>query len=545
MLSLSWKRERRPVASAWRIVAFLCTSLVGFLLTFLCAPGGIRDAFATMEEVSGQRIVQEASPKPLSGIELSSAAPAASPTMQARDPRPAGGMLRAQSAGSPGTSALQLRLVTTAFSSPEVWHAPGGRYRAEEFSANVEDTRVEFQILIKAVHPDPVWGSGFWVFPRKSGESLGYRVGYLDNRTVLFLSNILGYLCVREVDIRLGSAPFKMVPGSWYHVIIDTIGEQATVYIDGNWAARFGPIPNGKGSVGITLSGMTATIANVKVYSIEGGRTPPLPPPRLERANIERWIQARKRLLPPNPPYLYSTDTVSGSIATVWMDLTGNLLNTQDLRAKYDEFYYAAVDYRAMEFLALMRAERALRDNTLDRANAYVAEADRYLQLFGLSNQGAIEAYNGNIDAAARFARGIYDASMASTKFGAAVVLGPWASRAADGVFLATDFLVDLSELGLDEAVQRAVRTALADVMFDELRVASLGGKTLSQFLTTPVTQAIGSSRVYPILNEILGEPEFQRAFMTVLAKSAKNITNELAKELTKRVSAELLRGLP
>jgi hypothetical protein len=33
----------------------------------------------------------------------------------------------------------------------------------------------------------------------------------------------------------------------------------------------------------------------------------------------------------------------------------------------------------------------------------------------------------------------------------------------------------------------------------------------LPQFLTTPVTQAIGPSRLYPILDELLSVPEFQR----------------------------------
>src|SRR5437773_1435422 len=41
------------------------------------------------------------------------------------------------------------------------------------------------------------------------------------------------------------------------------------------------------------------------------------------RAVIERRIDARKRLFPASPAYLYGTDTFFGSVAAMWTDLTG------------------------------------------------------------------------------------------------------------------------------------------------------------------------------------------------------------------------------
>lgn len=263
-------------------------------------------------------------------------------------------------------------------------------------------------------------------------------------------------------------------------------------------------------------------------------------PPAQDSRELERRIQARNRTLPPNPDYLYATDTITGTIATVWMDRTGRLLGTQDLRASYDEFYQAAVDYRGMAILMLTRAEKALQNNRLDLGNKYVLEADRYLKLLNLSSVGAIEAYNGNNEAAMEFARGIYQSSKASVKYGTGVVLGPWASRIVDGVFLVTDFVIDWSALGLSEAEARAVRAVVLRVMFDEVKSASLGGKTLSQFLSKATTQAIGSSRLYTILDEIIGSPEFERVFMAILAKSGAHLTKELAKARTKGILDEL-----
>lgn len=330
--------------------------------------------------------------------------------------------------------------------------------------------------------------------------------------------------------VTLHGSHFGPGPGQ---VLVGSAGATVESWGDGEIRVR---IPNvTEGTYDVVVRGRGASES--RPLRIVGGLQEDL-------ARVQRRIEARRKALPTKPEYLYGTETISGAIATVWMDVTGVLLGTQDLRARSDEFYIAALDYREMAVLALLRAERSVKGSEPEKAHAYVAEADRYLMLNNLSSQGAIGAYEGNSDAAMRFARGIYGASKASAKYGAGVLLGPWASRTVDGVFLATDFVIDSQALGLDESASRALREAVATILLDEIPLPSLGGRTLSQVLTNATTHTIGSSQLYPILDEVLGAPEFERGFMAVLARSGAHVSREAVKAVTKRISTELAGAL-
>lgn len=147
---------------------------------------------------------------------------------------------------------------------------------------------------------------------------------------------------------------------------------------------------------------------------------------------LDQSIKRRTAAIPPPPEYLYSADTITGAISTVWMDATGGILGTKELRDKYDEFYFAALGYRSMASRAIVRANRALIQGNTQMASELVALFDRHIRLFKLSADGATAAYEGNSSAASTLAKGIYDGCKASVKFGSKFVLGPAASQLVD-----------------------------------------------------------------------------------------------------------------
>lgn len=262
-----------------------------------------------------------------------------------------------------------------------------------------------------------------------------------------------------------------------------------------------------------------------------------------EVAQLKQAIEQRKLLIPTPPDYLYSADTITGAISAVWIDVTGGVLGTRDLRNKYDEFYFAAHGYRSMAARAISRAGRALERGDVQGAGNYIGEFDRYQKLFTLSNKGAIAAYEGNSTAASTFAGGIYKGSKAAVKFGSRFVLGPTGSRLVDQGYDALDFLVDIPELGVNQAAKQALTNKLIDVVFEELPIEKLDGKTISQFLEKSTTKMIGSSGLYGLLDDVFHSPEFEKAFMKVLAEGGKTLVNGQAKALVSEMLGDMTIG--
>ncbi len=254
-----------------------------------------------------------------------------------------------------------------------------------------------------------------------------------------------------------------------------------------------------------------------------------------ETTKILATVEQRLKNLPAPPEYLYKTDSFTGAVASTWVEMTSGILGTKGLREKYEEFYLSAVDYRGLAQMQLIRAKRVAKQGDVQTARHFLKSADHYLKLSNLSSQGAAQVYLGNIDAAAEFARGIYEGSKKSVSFGA-VALGPAGSRAVDIVFTATDFAVRATDVGLSEAAKETFVKLLTEAAIKNVPISSLGGKSLSDVITKTTTKAIGSSQVYGILKSASSSPEFSKAVTTLLAKSAARELNRLAKDQVARV---------
>lgn len=242
------------------------------------------------------------------------------------------------------------------------------------------------------------------------------------------------------------------------------------------------------------------------------------------QAEIDQW----RTFLPDAPEYLYDPATFSSAVAAVWTDLTEGVLGTAGLRAQYDDFYEAAVAYRTMAALELVYAQRFLNVGDDDAANQSIASAQRALQLFGLSNQGAYQAYLGNINAAAELARGVYKGSKAAAKYGA-YFLGPTTTAFVDHVFFTTDFVVNSTDEGIDFATRELFADVVASAVLDVVPLDELGGRTISQTIDDGVTVTVGQSGLYEALGRALRSSAVRQQVMSVLADSSSFAAQEVA----------------
>lgn len=237
--------------------------------------------------------------------------------------------------------------------------------------------------------------------------------------------------------------------------------------------------------------------------------------------------------------YLYDNNTIMSTISTSWMKLTAPLIGN-DI-GRYNEFYWAAYDYNGVAKSAFLKAKEFL--GVLDTASAqtYVNQGLLYDKLSSNSCSGSVELYQGHVDSAAILAKGIYEGSKASLKYGSGMVLGPWASKAVDGAFFVTDYAINASEFGLDEANKELLGELVLMVLFDYMQQPSLNNQTLSDALTKQTTQAIGNSKLYSILDSTIRSAEFKSKLMSYVANSTAWGINNLTQEAVSRLVDNLI----
>ena len=310
-----------------------------------------------------------------------------------------------------------------------------------------------------------------------------------------------------------------------------TIAAQTGASLDGLLAQASGRAVNvhgdltSEGHIRMTIAGQSNA---AWIWIPVSGQAPP--PGKTEAQLVRDRIQRHLAAMPAIPQHSYSTallPSLAEDIAAFSVGVGAFWLQSGNPRDHYNEFYFAALDYRSMAWHSLHQAELALQGKDLPRASYYVDSADRYLKLFNLAMSGANAVELGDVNNAAVIARGIYTASKISSKFASAFVPGPWASRAVDGLFMATDFLVDSNELSLDEAGKNLMTSAVVNVALSGVKVKSFGNKTLSDVLTSQTRELIGSSKLYPTLVDIYSDPELAKQVLSFMTRSGVHLTAE------------------
>lgn len=246
---------------------------------------------------------------------------------------------------------------------------------------------------------------------------------------------------------------------------------------------------------------------------------------------------ARARARKP-PDYLYETTSVPGQVVGTWTEMTAGILGTKDQRVAYDNFYQSSVAYAGMVEGSLLRARKAALNNDPATGSHLLETALRYERQLILSDKAAIEAYNGNIDASAELAKGLYEGSKAAAIYGSSFVMGPVGSQVVDSVFDITDFAVDTSDNGLSSATKKLVADKLTEMIFSHVPV---NGKTLEDTVNQGVTKALGNPEVYKIVRGIVSNPEFSKAFMSFMAKSSAYKVGEITEDQVNKIIASYM----
>jgi hypothetical protein len=226
---------------------------------------------------------------------------------------------------------------------------------------------------------------------------------------------------------------------------------------------------------------------------------------------IERLIAA----VPENPPYLYDVDTFSSAVSTVATDLIGS----KGKRVLYDEYYFAAIEYRTMAQVQLNLARRAVRNSAEVTARDHVNQAMRLLDRRNSYATAASDVYVGNVDTTYARVEPVYKVSAVTARILARVDPTPLTSTIIDTVFTGTDYYVNRANLGADAAKEALIRDVAVMVLMQS-PTQSLGGRSIAEVIQGDAARKIGSSGIYRILDEQLRNPAFQKQFMSVLAKS-------------------------
>jgi hypothetical protein len=255
---------------------------------------------------------------------------------------------------------------------------------------------------------------------------------------------------------------------------------------------------------------------------------------------LSRIDKALSRLPKPSA-YLYETTSVQGQIVGTWTEMSAGILGTKDLRVAYDNFYQSSVEYSGMVEINLRRAKKAVTNNDPATGTRLLQAAQRYERQFHLNDNAAIEAYNGNLDAATELAKGIYKGSKAAVIYGSSMVIGPVGCRVLDTVFDVTDFAVEASDNGLSSATKKLVAGKITEMIFSYVPVATLNGKTLKGTIDRGVTRTLGNPEVYKIIRQAVSSPDFSKALMSFIAKSSAYTANQITEDQVKKIVTAIL----
>jgi hypothetical protein len=234
-----------------------------------------------------------------------------------------------------------------------------------------------------------------------------------------------------------------------------------------------GPLPENRstsGSIaGETLSGPALTL----------GGSPSVP--SVSPAELRSTITHRLQWEVSYPPYLLDPDSFASAVTTAWLEVTSPL--TGNLTDKYDEMYWAGIDYDCLRIRALTKARDALNREDIVNAQEYLERSEVYGKLSLISFQAAIEVFNRDLEVAEQLAQAVRKGSEEAVKFGVSVGVSPKAGKAVEYVYIAADWAVDSVVGGAEQATKDAIVKAAISAVFNEVKWTELGDETLSDWL--------------------------------------------------------------
>ena len=219
-------------------------------------------------------------------------------------------------------------------------------------------------------------------------------------------------------------------------------------------------------------------------------------------------------------------------------------LVTLKITGKYDDYsslYLLGVNRRNLASKALITAMTFLiKKDDLKNARKYAdLGARHYIESNNLFN-AAEQVFSGGVAMTAKALESIYRGSKEASKYGWYLMCGPKCYEVADYVFLMTDFAMDYGLEGMDEAKKNLVIEGFVKTLLKTGEV--------SNWIDNRTTHLIGDSGLYSLMDKTINSPEFQRAFMKVLAESGVYATQKMTETGAKTIiqnSLNFVKGSP
>jgi hypothetical protein len=200
--------------------------------------------------------------------------------------------------------------------------------------------------------------------------------------------------------------------------------------------------------------------------------------------------------------------------------------------------YQTGIDFDSLSFRALINAQRALQSNNIPSAEKYLHDYYTYTLLSAKSFNAAAEFFDNALQAGEILAEGIRNGCQAAVKFGLAFV-NPTAAKAADYIYIASDFVVDYILRGEEDALKDAIVKVAITGLLSEVHIEAFGGRTIADYIENRIGKV-----TFPILQEAFNSEQIQFALSRIIKEAGVDITGEIADEIASKILDELTNAL-
>lgn len=207
-------------------------------------------------------------------------------------------------------------------------------------------------------------------------------------------------------------------------------------------------------------------------------------------------------------------------------------LTTPELVEKVETIHFTALDYQFFSLRSLRFAKEFLNEGKIAESKKYLEKADRFYKL-ATSLQGDSLAVLDSTYSTAQWMV-VYHASRTALGF-TATGLGAVASTVFDAGTLYTDYLLDSSVMPIEEAKKNLIAKAISNVLLQATGASDAVGDMAKR--------GWGSSRVYPVLQKIMGSSEFKDKVLKEFMRLGGDISDYAAKKTIEEILARVAKG--
>jgi PGF-pre-PGF domain-containing protein len=196
-------------------------------------------------------------------------------------------------------------------------------------------------------------------------------------------------------------------------------------------------------------------------------------------------------------------------------------------QSKYDELYKAGIDFNVLSVEALEKAERLLEEGDPGGAQKYLNRALRLRMASDGCFSAAAEVAEKRYKTIQDVIRPIYELDKIAAK---AIAVGiPGAEPLINALYFSTDFAIDYSEAGWEEAVKNRAADIAVDVLLSEIKI---DGRALEDLLKNRIGKV-----TFPVIQEAV-----EKNKQAIASKIAKQLGLELAVWASEKTGKELDR---